>query len=247
MNNVTTLMRVFWYLTLSVFSAVSVSFFFLLMKLDILKDSTQWVFLSVVVSFSIPLIILYRTAYKELPQAIISYGLPLRIRNYWYCGSWYMYGVNHSWFSIENKTCFDPSKVGLVGEDTSFCINGLIPAHIKSGFVGLYRITNRYVRDIAGDLAPWDDGMHVDLALVSAIPVKHAKNQIVEANRHKLIPVTKELRDKTLHEINKRQALVSFSPVDLEFLYLPGIPDVIVVSSVNSSRVTGEYFLHLTT
>lgn len=242
-----TLMRILWYTTLSVFSITSMSFFFLLMRLELLKDSAPWVFIAVVVSFSIPLIIFYRIAYKELPQAIVSYGLPLKIRNYWYCGAWYMYGDKNAWFSVENKTCFDPSKVGLIGEDDSYCINGLIPAHLKSGYVGLYRITSRYSRDVAGDLAPWDDGMHVDLALVSAIPVKHAKNKIIDANRHRLVDVPRELRDKVLQAINKRQNLLVFKPKDVALQYLPDLPDVVVVRSLDTNVVSGEYILHLTT
>lgn len=112
---------------------------------------------------------------------------PKKIKGHWYCGSWYLYlsdlrdkgeyqGSNLNPDEIklpaENEVAFNHFRTGLSRNDTSWLVDGLIPAIRINDRIGLYRqIGSRYRTSSFYDGAPWDDGYHIDLKFVKSVLV----------------------------------------------------------------------------
>jgi len=111
---------------------------------------------------------------------------PLKVKEYWYCGIWYMYLADLSSGGkkitsldpddiespVRDQIAFNPWHIGLMGKDSSGLIDGLIPAIRVDDKIGLYRQTCApYQTKSFYDVAMWDDGCHIDMKFVRTIPV----------------------------------------------------------------------------
>lgn len=108
---------------------------------------------------------------------------PPYIIDHWYCG-WIMDVDNlrregmeiEKWSQSgipfppeDGSIAFNPWTTGIINNDTTECIDGLIPAIKMDGRIGLYEVTNISHPGMHYDGAPWDDGKRVTLKFVKSI------------------------------------------------------------------------------
>lgn len=111
-------------------------------------------------------------------------GMPASVKEYWYCGSWYMYRSDerqagrearsdHIVWPVEGKFLFNFFKCDILQHgNKDGLVDGLIPAYRSGNLVGLYKVVScRYRTTSFYDGSMWDDGYNVDLEFVKAVPV----------------------------------------------------------------------------
>jgi len=98
-------------------------------------------------------------------------GFPTLVKEHWYTGAWYMKRTEEGLLPKEEVVAFNCWTTGVMGKDTTGLIEGLIPAFVIDGKVGLYEIVKApyYTRQSGNDRAGWDDGKYVDLKLRKVI------------------------------------------------------------------------------
>lgn len=102
---------------------------------------------------------------------------PLVVKDYWYCGAWYLYrgkcrdeGIEPQ-SPAEGVVTFDPFTTGIIWEnDKQGLIDGLIPAIRIGDTVGLYEWDGcKYGRGRGYCGAAWDDGYKITLRFVRTV------------------------------------------------------------------------------
>ncbi len=106
---------------------------------------------------------------------------PSTIDEVWYCGKWYTYksscyddNIPPRW-PVEDQIMFNPYECGVAGfrgGTAPGLIDGLIPAIIIDGKIGLYELTKvEPPSNSFYDGAMWDDGHHAWFKFVKSVPL----------------------------------------------------------------------------
>lgn len=112
---------------------------------------------------------------KWIKKFLARIRMPAEIKDWWYCGEWYMHGNKDKSPPYEGEFMIDPwrpSGVGCMFSNWDYDIDE-VPGITINGFVGMYKVTgNRPPTNVWYDGAPWDNGYKIDLELSRVIPVE---------------------------------------------------------------------------
>jgi len=110
----------------------------------------------------------------------IPEGMPKVVKDYWYCGEWYLYREKekkegreyrsaHTPWPVEGKVVFNHHRCLFDKDREDVLVDGLIPAIKIGDKVGLYEKTGGKSPGFWHDSLPWDDGVRIELTLRKVI------------------------------------------------------------------------------